>query len=47
MWDLYNGGYGNLDLCADLLEQNPLMDPSKNHGPIVGVNVAVSSGFLW
>ncbi|KIR78547.1 hypothetical protein I306_04475 [Cryptococcus gattii EJB2] len=46
MWDLYNGGYGNLDLCADLLEQNPLMDPSKNHGPIVGVNVAVSSGFF-
>lgn len=46
MWDLYNGGYGNLDLCADLLEQNPLMDPSKNHGPIVGVNVAVSWGFL-
>ncbi|KAL0249990.1 hypothetical protein I308_103293 [Cryptococcus tetragattii IND107] len=41
MWDLYNGGYGNLDLCADLLEQNPLMDPSKNHGPIVGVNVAI------
>ncbi|OWZ42708.1 hypothetical protein C351_03239 [Cryptococcus neoformans c8] len=41
MWDLYNGGYGNVDLCADVLERNPLLDPSKNNGPIIGVNVAI------
>lgn len=46
MWDLYNGGYGNVDLCADVLERNPLLDPSKNNGPIIGVNVAVGPRFL-
>lgn len=46
MWDLYNGGYGNVDFCADVLERNPLLDPSKNNGPIIGVNVAVGPRFL-
>lgn len=41
MWDLYNGGYGNVDICADILERNPLLDPSKSHGPLIGVNVAI------
>nr|XP_018260181.1 uncharacterized protein I303_07098 [Kwoniella dejecticola CBS 10117]OBR82339.1 hypothetical protein I303_07098 [Kwoniella dejecticola CBS 10117] len=45
IWEFYNGGRGNIDVCADIIESldNGLQEGIVMTGPLLGTNVKVSS----